>query len=259
MKRLAVTHIQSLLADASADELPALLKAHCRDARPGVTSALQRATRRLQRELAERARLEALCAWEWALVDRGLVSVAGVDEVGRGALAGPVSAGACVFPRDAMLPGLNDSKQLTPVARDRLHGEIERTALAVAVGHAQPNEIDAMGISAALVLAMRRAVQALGVAVDHVLVDGRTVDLGLPATAIVKGDTSVRAIAAAAVYAKVTRDRLMAELAREYPGYGFDHNKGYGSADHLRALADLGPSPIHRMSFAPCCQPPLFD
>lgn len=259
MNRLTVTRIQCLLAEASADELPALLQAHCRDARPGVTAALMRATRRLERDLTERARLESLCAWEWALVDRGVAYVAGVDEVGRGALAGPVSAGACVFPRDAMLPGLNDSKLLTPAARERLHGEIERTALAISVGHAQPAEIDALGIGAALVLAMRRALDGLGVEVGHVLVDGRTVELGFPSTAIVKGDSSVRAIAAAAVYAKVTRDRLMAEFSADYPGYGFEHNKGYGSADHLQALANLGPSAIHRMSFAPCCQPPLFD
>lgn len=259
MDPLTVTCIQGLLAEASVDDLPALLRAHCRDARPGVTTALQRATRRLERELAERARLEALCAWEWALVDRGVAYVAGVDEVGRGALAGPVSAGACIFPRDVMLSGLNDSKQLTAVARERLHVEIAKTAIAVAVGHAEPAEIDRVGIGPAIVLAMRRALDALGMEVGHVLVDGRHVELGHPTTAIVKGDTSVRAIAAAAVFAKVTRDRLMAELSAEYPGYGFDHNKGYGSSDHLDAIAALGPSPIHRMSFAPCCQRSLFD
>lgn len=258
MDQLTVSHIHALLAEATPAELPALLKKFRRDARPGVADALARARRRLERETAELMRLEALASRERALCDGGVLVVAGVDEVGRGALAGPVTAGACVFGRDVMLDGLDDSKRLTALARERLHGEIQQTARAVAVGHAQPSEIDGMGIGAAIVLAMKRALAALDVPVEHVLVDGRHVELGYPTTAIVKGDASVRAIAAAAVYAKVTRDRLMAELAGQYPAYGFDHNKGYGSSDHLEALTTLGPSPIHRMSFAPCSQPHLF-
>jgi ribonuclease HII len=157
-----------------------------------------------------------------------------------------------------MLEGLDDSKRLTAMARERLHAQIESSAVAVSVGHAQPDEIDALGIGRAIVVAMRRALDGLQIDIEHVLVDGRPVDLGRPSTAIVKGDASVRAIAAAAVYAKVTRDRLMTDLARHYPAYGFDHNKGYGSADHLEAIASLGPSPVHRMSFAPCSQTQLF-
>lgn len=254
----AVSYIQTLLAEATTDELPALLRKFRRDGRTGVIDAVARARRRLDRGLAERARLESLASHEWALTDRGVLVVAGVDEVGRGALAGPVTAGACVFARDVMIDGLDDSKKLTAVARERLHAEIERRALAVAVGHASPSEIDAVGIGEAIVVAMRRALASLQLEVEHVLVDGRHVELGFPTTAIVKGDATVRAIAAAAVYAKVTRDRMMAELASEYPAYGFAHNKGYGSADHLEALTALGPSPVHRMSFAPCCQPHLF-
>lgn len=258
MDPLTVTRIQALLAEASAEELPALIRKYRRDGRPGVDDALQRAKRRLAVINAEVLRLESLATQEWALADRGLLVVAGVDEVGRGALAGPVTAGACVFSRNVMIPGLDDSKKLTAAARERLHAIIEREAVAVAVGHASPDEIDGVGIGQAIVLAMRRALDALGLAVEHVLVDGRHVELGCPTTAIVKGDCSVRAIAAAAVYAKVTRDRMMSELALEYPAYGFGHNKGYGSADHLEALATLGPSPVHRMSFSPCCQPHLF-
>ncbi|MHB8760780.1 MAG: ribonuclease HII [Coriobacteriia bacterium] len=257
MDRLSVTRIQALLSEASADELPTLLAAHCNDPRSSVTAALLRATRRLDRDRTERARLESLAACEWALADRGVI-VAGVDEVGRGALAGPVSAGACVLPRDAMLPGLDDSKRLTAIARERLHDQIRRTAVSVSVGHAQPAEIDALGITRAIVLAMRRALAGLGIDVGHVLVDGRQVELGVPSTAIVKGDSSVRAIAAAAVYAKVERDRIMTTLAEEYPAYGFAHNKGYGSSGHLEALAALGPAPVHRASFSPCSQHPLF-
>ncbi len=188
----------------------------------------------------------------------GMVVVAGVDEVGRGALAGPVTAGACVFDPDIMLPGLDDSKRLTPHARESLHVLIAETARAWAVGHADPAEIDSLGIASATVLAMRRALSALGVSVEHVLVDGRPVELGFPSTAIIRGDSSVRAIAAASIVAKVTRDALMVELDAEYPGYGLAGNKGYGSPDHLDALVRLGPSPIHRMSFGPCGQPSLF-
>ncbi len=253
-----MTRIQALLSKASADELPTLLADHCSDPRSSVTAALLRAARRLDRERAERARLESLAACEWALADRGVMVIAGVDEVGRGALAGPVSAGACVLSRDAMLSGLDDSKRLTPIARERLHDQIRRTAVSVSVGHAQPAEIDALGITRAIVLAMRRALDGLGMAVEHVLVDGRQVELGVPSTAIVRGDATVRAIAAAAVYAKVERDRIMTALAEEHPAYGFAHNKGYGSSAHLEALAALGPAPVHRASFSPCSQHPLF-
>jgi ribonuclease HII len=157
-----------------------------------------------------------------------------------------------------MLDGLDDSKRLSPMARERLHGEILRVAVAVAVAHSDPDEIDALGIRGATVLAMRRAIRSLGITVDHILVDGRPVDLGVPSTSIVRGDSTVRAIAAAAIVAKVTRDALMREIDALHPGYGFAGNKGYGSADHLHALAALGPSPVHRLSFAPCAQYRLF-
>ncbi len=239
-------------------ELPRLIAELRDDGRTGVVSAVEAAQRRLDRERAEAARLQRLAARECELMDLGML-VAGVDEVGVGALAGPVTAGACVFPREAMLPGLNDSKKLTPAMRERLAGEIRSVAIAVAVAHAGPDEIDAVGIAGATVLAMRRAVASLGLDVTHVLVDGgRRVDLGVPSTHIVRGDSSVRAIAAAAIVAKVTRDALMRELDVTHPGYGFAGNKGYGSSDHLAAISALGPSPVHRRSFAPCSQMDLF-
>lgn len=258
MNSLTVSVIQRQLASATAEDLPALVRRFRSDSRPGVVDAVARAKRRLDRATVEEQRIAALATQERALVDGGMLIVAGVDEVGRGALAGPVTAGACVFHRDTMIPGLDDSKRLTAPVREQLHAIIQRTALAVSVGHAQAGEIDALGIAMAVVLAMRRALDGLGVGVEHVLVDGRLVDLGRPATAIIKGDRSVRAIAAASVYAKVSRDRLMAELDSVYPAYGFASNKGYGSCDHIAALTHIGPSPAHRMSFAPCCQPHLF-
>lgn len=258
MQPLTVAGARVLLADAAIADLPRLIAELRGDDRAGVVAAVQGAQRRLERELAEMARLEGLAVRERQLLDAGIL-VAGVDEVGVGALAGPVTAGACVFPRDAMLPGLNDSKKLSPAARERLAVQIRSTATAVAVAHAGPDEINAIGIAGATVLAMRRALALLGMEVTHVLVDGgRRVDLGVPSTHIVRGDSSVRAIAAAAIIAKVTRDALMRELDTAHPGYGFAGNKGYGSEDHLLAISSLGPSPVHRRSFAPCSQLDLF-
>lgn len=258
MDRRPVSEIKAALAACSPSEWSAFIAAHDGDERPGVRDVVLIARRRRERYELEQGRLMRLCAEECRLMDSGVLVVAGVDEVGRGALAGPVSAGACVFDRDVHLEGLDDSKVLTRQTRERLHAEIQRAARAVAVGHAEPSEIDRIGIVGATILAMRRAIEGLGLPVGHVLVDGREVDLGLPTTAIVRGDATVRAIAAAAVYAKVTRDALMAELDSAYPGYGLADNKGYGSAEHRAAIAALGPSPVHRRSFGPCCQLGLF-
>lgn len=254
----SIAAILSELSAATTEQLPALISRYGSDTRAGAVLAVSRARRRLQRDLEESRRLTALAEAEWRMADHGVILVAGVDEVGRGALAGPVSAGACIFARDVMIAGLDDSKRLSAAARERLSGEISAASIAWAIGHAEPAEIDAMGIANATVLAMRRALDALVVTPEHVLVDGRPVDVGLPSTAIVRGDATVRAIAAAAILAKVARDALMVSLDAVHPGYGLAGNKGYGSPDHLAALAEMGPSPIHRRSFAPCSQTALF-
>lgn len=181
--------------------------------------------------------------------------VAGVDEVGRGPLAGPVVTAAVIL-TDAPLPdGLNDSKQLRPGARERMFEAICRDHI-VAVASASAARIDAMNILAANLWAMTRAVKSLPKRPVGVLVDGRDVpraliDAGYRGAAIVKGDARVAAIAAASVVAKVTRDRMMEVYAADFPGYGFETNVGYGAAKHLAALKTLGPTPIHRMSFRP--------
>lgn len=258
MDASSVAMITGALDDAAPEQLAALIAVHQSDARAGVVLAVQQASRRLARYRAECERQAALAEVECRMADAGVLLVAGVDEVGRGALAGPVSAGACIFARETRIIGLDDSKRLSAGARERLSDEITRVAIACAVGHAEPAEIDALGIAAATVLAMRRALDALGVSPAHVLVDGRPVNVGRPSTAIVRGDGTVRAIAAAAVIAKVARDALMVEFDAIHPGYGLAGNKGYGSADHLAAIAALGPSAIHRRSFAPCSQTTLF-
>ncbi len=190
----------------------------------------------------------------------GYVRLAGVDEAGRGPLAGPVVAGAVSAPRafleresEALLEGLTDSKKLTERRRETFFSILSgQSDIMIGVGEASVEEIDGLNILRATHVAMARAVSALPVLPDHLLVDGRPVS-GLPcsSTAIVGGDGVSLLIAAASIIAKVTRDRLMVELDRVYPGYGFAKHKGYGSRTHMQALFELGPSPIHRRSFRP--------
>ncbi len=189
---------------------------------------------------------------------RGLTVVAGTDEVGRGALAGPVSAGAVIMPADLIIDGINDSKLVDPERRERLADEIRSRSVAWSVAHASHQEIDALGIAPASLLAMRRALDALGVPFDHVLVDGNVPIPETSCTPVVDGDRLVACIAAASVVAKVTRDAMMVDLSERYPGYSLHLNKGYTTETHLEAIRALGISEIHRRTFAPCIQPRLF-
>ena len=178
--------------------------------------------------------------------------VAGVDEAGRGPLAGPVVAAAVIFSGAAAPPGIDDSKKLRPAAREALFAAIMESA-EVGIGQASVAEIDRLNILQATFLAMRRALAALAPPPGHALIDGNRLPPGLPcpATTIVKGDSHSLSIAAASIIAKVTRDRLMLDLAAAHPGYGWERNMGYGTAAHLSGLARLGPTPHHRLSFAP--------
>ncbi len=177
--------------------------------------------------------------------------VAGVDEAGRGPLAGPVVAAAAILEPGAIPAGLDDSKRLRPARRETLFAALTATAR-IGIGIADIAEIDRLNIRGATMLAMKRAVEALPVVPDLALIDGnRTPDLACPARAIVKRDGRALSIAAASIAAKVTRDRIMADLARLFPGYGWERNAGYGTQEHLAALARLGPTAHHRLSFAP--------
>jgi len=183
---------------------------------------------------------------------QGLQWIAGVDEVGVGPLAGPVVAAAVVLPERIRLQGLDDSKKLTIAARERLDGEIRACARAICIGVAERDEIDRINIYQAGLIAMQRAVNGLQPSAEIALVDARTIPaIAVPQRAVKGGDAVVGSIAAASIVAKVYRDARMAELHRRYPGYGFAHNSGYGTAEHLRALAQRGPTPEHRRSFAP--------
>jgi len=191
--------------------------------------------------------------YERGFWSRGVSVLAGVDEVGRGPLAGPVVAAAVILPEGVRVEGADDSKRLTEARRRALETTICASALAFGVGAASAREIDAINIRRATALAMQRAVARLPVRPDHLLVDGLPVkELGAGThTAVVGGDRLVHCISCASVLAKVVRDRLMDRLAARYPGYGWERNKGYGTPEHLDALARLGVTPHHRRSFAP--------
>ena len=182
--------------------------------------------------------------------NNGIQLICGVDEAGRGPLAGPVCAAAVILPPHADIPGLNDSKKLSDKRRRELFPLIKEAAVAYGIGIATHKEIDEINILQATYLAMERAIQALSVKPELALIDGnRAKDFGLPVETVVKGDSRSASIAAASILAKVTRDDMMLELANTYPQYGFEIHKGYGTKAHYEALRTYGPSPIHRMTF----------
>ena len=245
-----------LASAAALRRLAARLEA---DARAGARSLAALCRRRASEIEREGRRIERLFALRARLAADGARSVAGVDEVGVGPLAGPVVAAAVVLPVRPRLPGLDDSKRLTPLTRERLAEAIREQAEAFALAEVWVEEIDARNIYRASLLAMQRAVEGLASVPDHVLVDARRIPgIAMPQTPLVGGDGRDASIAAASVIAKVHRDAIMRRLDDEYPGYGFAKHMGYATQAHLRALKRLGPSPVHRRSFAAIGQLPLF-
>ena len=187
---------------------------------------------------------------ERGLAEQGYKAICGVDEAGRGPLAGPVFAAAVILPAGICIEGLNDSKKLSNKTRERLYGIITAQAVAYGIASADHSEIDKLNILNATFLAMKRAVEMLAVTPDTALIDGnRDPGLGLPCRCVVGGDGKSASIAAASILAKVSRDRLMTELASRYPEYGFDKHKGYGTRMHYDRLREFGPSDIHRVTF----------
>ena len=200
---------------------------------------------RLEKELA---RLEEMCAFEREYA--ACTAICGVDEAGRGPLAGPVAAGAVILPKDCRILYLNDSKKLTPARRDALFDEIREKAVAFSIGISSPERIDEINILQATYEAMRKAVTGLSVQPDLLLNDAVTIpEVNIRQVPIVRGDAKSVSIAAASILAKVTRDRMMEEYDAMWPEYGFAKHKGYGTAQHIAALKEYGPCPIHRRSF----------
>lgn len=225
-----------------------LCRLYAGDARAGVQNLIARYRRRQDALKKERARLDEMMFYEKKY--SGYERICGIDEAGRGPLAGPVVAGAVILPKDCEILGVNDSKKLSVKKRELLYDEIMEKAVAVSVGIVSPQRIDEINILQATYEAMREAAAGLGTEPDILLNDAVTIpEVIIPQVPIVKGDAKSVSIAAASIIAKVTRDRIMVEYESRFPGYGFASNKGYGSAEHIEALRRLGPTPIHRNSF----------
>lgn len=248
-----VAEIRDMLMRANAEEFSALERSLAADTRKGVRDAVNAARKRILAEDREAARLAAMAGFDLSHISAGSSGHAvGLDEVGRGAVAGPLAVGAVVLPDEWRIEGLNDSKQLSAEQRERVAARIKEVALAWAVAYVQPGDIDRNGMSASLRKAFRQAleqVEASGVQVDVVLVDGNPLGFDEREFNVVKGDTKSASIAAASVVAKVERDQLMRSLSSTYPQYGFSQNKGYASEQHIKAIRERGTTPVHRRSF----------
>ena len=260
---LTVAEIKAKLSSADAHELSVLERSLVADTRKGVKSALAAARRRVDAQEAECVRLQSMYDFERTLAGaRGAKVIVGLDEVGRGPLAGPLAVGAVVLPREPLIAGLNDSKQVKPESRERIAAEIKQYALAWKVCYIEPRDIDTYGMSASLRQAFSRAVaeiEASGIKIDLILLDGNPLHMDKREVNVIKGDGKCASIAAASIVAKVKRDALMCELAKTYPEYGFADNKGYASAAHIQAIKEHGLSPVHRVSFCTAfTQPTLF-
>ena len=250
LSKLSVDEIRERYASADAPVSAQTLSKLKRDPRNGVRQIYEVLKKRYKRDSAERNRLDAMLNFERVLWRAGVQHIAGVDEVGMGPLAGPVIAAAVVFPPHTELHGIDDSKKLDLEQRLDAERRIRAVATGIAIGRAEVAEIDTVNIYHAGLLAMRRAVEALPVRPQHVLVDARTIPgIEVPQNCFDKGDGIDFSIAAASIVAKVHRDRLRDELAGEYPEYGFERHKGYCTPEHQDAIRRLGPCTIHRKSF----------
>lgn len=221
------------------------------DGRAGVQAAISKRKRELQKQVDEDLRLEGMLAYEKELYTQGIHLIAGVDEVGRGPLAGPVVAAAVILPKACKIPGLNDSKKIPKSKHKEIYEAVLQNAIAIGIGIKDNQVIDQVNIYEATKLAMREAIGQLEPQPQHLLIDAMRLDLPISQTSIIKGDANSLSIAAASIVAKVTRDQMMEEFDRKYPGYDFAQNAGYGTAKHLAGLDQLGVTPIHRRSFEP--------
>ena len=221
------------------------------DSRSGVQKAIEKRKRAIQAELDEDLRLEQMLRYEKKLYQAGYQAIAGVDEVGRGPLAGPVVAAAVILPPGCKIKGLNDSKKIPKKKHMTIYQAIMDQALAIGIGIMDNTVIDQVNIYEATKLAMKEALSKLSLKPDYLLIDAMKLDVDVPQESIIKGDANSLSIAAASIVAKVTRDKLMADYDKEYPGYDFAQNAGYGTKSHLQGLERNGVTPIHRKTFEP--------
>lgn len=245
-----LAEIKAALQAATREEYEQMARALAADERKGVKQALAVALRRLDAEDAERERLEGMYAFQAQLAQGGVA--VGLDEVGRGPVAGPLTVAAVVLPDELRIEGLNDSKQISPENREAIAAKVKELALAWSIQHIPPQDIDQNGMAASLRTAFTRALKAVeeqGVRIDAVLLDGNALRLDPREVNVVKGDAKCASIAAASIIAKVERDALMCRYAEAYPQYGFQNCKGYASAEHIAAIKEFGLTPVHRASF----------
>ena len=243
-----IGEIKEEILKAQPEDYASLIEKYKEDSRSGVQKLVEQLYKKILAHEKELARTEAMKEYEHKYEHLGFIC--GIDEVGRGPLAGPVVAGAVILPQDCSILYLNDSKQLSAKKRDELYDVIMENAIAVGIGMASPKRIDEINILQATYEAMREAISKLSVVPQILLNDAVTIpQVTIPQVPIIKGDAKSVSIAAASIVAKVTRDRMMVEYDKVMPEYGFASNKGYGAAAHIEALKKYGPSPIHRASF----------
>ena len=240
--------IKEKFANMPVEQLSTLIEVYREDLRSGVQKEIEKAYKKIEALEKEKARTDAL--WKYERVYASYTYICGIDEVGRGPLAGPVVAGAVILPKECDLLYINDSKKLTEKKREELYDIIMEKAISVGIGYASPERIDEINILQATYEAMREAINKLSVSPDILLNDAVTIpEVSCKQVPIIKGDAKSISIGAASIIAKVTRDRLMVDYDTVYPEYGFASNKGYGASVHIEALKKYGPTPIHRRSF----------
>lgn len=246
----SISEIKEILSSCSMEALPEQLEKFEADSRKGVQNLLTSFRKKYDKHLQELARLEEILTYERGCWEAGYELVAGIDEVGRGPLAGPVVAAAVILPKECKIEGVNDSKKLSAKKREELYDIILEKALSYGIGIVSNERIDEINILQATYEAMREALSQLSPKADYILADAVTIPMvSTPQRGIIKGDAKSMSIGAASIVAKVYRDRLMEAFDEVYPGYGFGANKGYGSAEHIEGIKKLGITPIHRKTF----------
>lgn len=248
MKSIAI--IKEELRNCAFENLPEFINTYKKDDRSGIIKLVESAKKKIKKHDDELERLESITVYEKKYQNMGIEYVGGIDEVGRGPYAGPVLAACVILPRGCKIEGINDSKMLTHNKREELFDIIREKAVSIGIGIVDNYEVDELNILQATFKAMRIAVENMDIKPQQILVDAVTIpEVDIPQEAIIKGDGKSITIGAASIIAKVIRDRMMAEYAKKYPQYGFEHNVGYGSREHEEAIRKYGLCDIHRRSF----------
>lgn len=248
-KNLTLKQIKELIDASPVEKYASIQKMLSGDTRESAQKMLLKLNKRIDEHRLEELRLDNIKSRELALYEKGYQNVCGIDEVGRGPLCGPVVSAAVIMPKESRIYGVNDSKKLSAPKREQLYDAIINEAVSIGIGVVDNHTIDKINILNATKLSMKKAVRALSVKPDYILIDALNLDINIPNEGIKKADENIYCVMAASIVAKVLRDKLMTEYANQYPEYALDSNKGYGSAKHFEAIKKYGSTDIHRMSF----------